>query len=196
MVFVVVAFNTAGGFGDPHFLSLDGKDYTFNGLGEYTLLNGLDGRFILQGRTKKTASPSGDASVGTELSAIVAKAWNSDTVQIQTHQFRKVDALINGQLISFDFIQIHSKSNVTLTQGSNKGEINVTFSDVSLSVRVLSGMIRLMMSISPKYRNKTQGLLGVWNGNPDDDLRAKGGRVLPATATATEIHEEFGQTCQ
>ena len=39
--------------GDPHFTTLDGKEFTFNGWGEYTLANIiLDGsEFLAQGRT-------------------------------------------------------------------------------------------------------------------------------------------------
>ena len=43
------------GWGDPHVTTLDGRIYTFNGLGEYTLLQatgeGGSGEFSLQGRT-------------------------------------------------------------------------------------------------------------------------------------------------
>jgi hypothetical protein len=42
------------GFGDPHFTTLDDRGYTFNGLGEYTLIRiGNDSvrEFELQGRT-------------------------------------------------------------------------------------------------------------------------------------------------
>ncbi len=40
-------------FGDPHIISLDNYAYTFNGLGEYTVINVRNGLFIMQGRTKQ-----------------------------------------------------------------------------------------------------------------------------------------------
>jgi len=39
-------------WGDPHFVTLDGTNYTFNGLGEYTMVNAKNGHFELQARTK------------------------------------------------------------------------------------------------------------------------------------------------
>ncbi|KAK2090009.1 hypothetical protein P7K49_031265 [Saguinus oedipus] len=45
-------------FGDPHITTLDGVNYTFNGLGDFLLVQAQDGNssFQLQGRTAQTAS--------------------------------------------------------------------------------------------------------------------------------------------
>lgn len=45
-------------FGDPHITTLDGANYTFNGLGDFLLLRAWDGNssFELQGRTAQTGS--------------------------------------------------------------------------------------------------------------------------------------------
>ena len=64
-------------FGDPHVVTLDGKNYTFNGLGEYTMIDVKDGFFELQARTK-LAKGGGTATV---FAAAVAKQQNSSTVQ-------------------------------------------------------------------------------------------------------------------
>ena len=44
---------TAWGWGDPHITTLDDRTYTFNGWGEYTLLEPASNKtqFVLQGRT-------------------------------------------------------------------------------------------------------------------------------------------------
>lgn len=39
------------GFGDPHFTTLDGRSYTFNGWGEYILLD-IDDSISIQARTE------------------------------------------------------------------------------------------------------------------------------------------------
>ena len=41
---------TALGNGDPHISTLDSTTYTFNGHGEFTMLNALNGTYILQAR--------------------------------------------------------------------------------------------------------------------------------------------------
>ena len=70
-------------WGDPHFMTLDGQNYTFNGLGEYVMVDAKDGFFQLQSRTQ-LAKGGGTATV---FSAAVAKERESSTVQVN---------LING----------------------------------------------------------------------------------------------------
>ena len=64
-------------FGDPHVITLDGRNYTFNGLGEYTMINVKDNFFQLQARTK-LAKGGGTATV---FSSAVAKEQNTSIVQ-------------------------------------------------------------------------------------------------------------------
>ena len=46
---VVFCFvNKGWGWGDPHFVTLDGANYTFNGLGEYVMIDAQNGTFQLQ----------------------------------------------------------------------------------------------------------------------------------------------------
>ena len=54
-------------WGDPHFTTLDDRGYTFNGLGEYTLIrigNESSREFELQGRTALV-----NGSIATQFSA-------------------------------------------------------------------------------------------------------------------------------
>lgn len=53
-----ISFFPAWMFGDPHITTLDGANYTFNGLGDFLLVRAKDGNssFLLQGRTALTGS--------------------------------------------------------------------------------------------------------------------------------------------
>ena len=52
------SFVPAWMFGDPHITTLDGTNYTFNGLGDFLLVRTRDrnSSFLLQGRTAQTGS--------------------------------------------------------------------------------------------------------------------------------------------
>ena len=64
-------------WGDPHFITLDNKSFTFNGLGEYTMVAIDDGTFELQARTKRTRG----RGLGTVFSAAAAKEMNTPAVE-------------------------------------------------------------------------------------------------------------------
>ena len=74
-------FITAWGWGDPHITTLDDKVYTFNGLGEYTLLQltaaSGNGTFTLQGRTELVIN-----STATQFSAFAFGSPSTDIVEV------------------------------------------------------------------------------------------------------------------
>ena len=68
-------------FGDPHLVTLDGFSYTFNGHGEYTMLNIAEIGFEFQARMQPLKR-KGKNSRGTFLMAFVLRDEDSDTVQV------------------------------------------------------------------------------------------------------------------
>ena len=74
-------FLPATTFGDPHLVTLDGFSYTFNGHGEYTMLNIEEIGFKFQARMQPLKSDGKD-SRGTFLMAFVLTDDDSDTVQV------------------------------------------------------------------------------------------------------------------
>ena len=83
-------FTTTTGwfYGDPHIRTLDGFQYTFNGLGEYTLIETTHGNFTLQGRTAKARDDSGKEMDATIFSAFAARDNNSDTFHVEMNATR------------------------------------------------------------------------------------------------------------
>ena len=76
LVTYAFCYTVAWGRGDPHFTTLDGRTYTFNGLGEYVLLRESSNNFEFQGRTE--SAPNSNATI---FSAFVIKD-GSDTVEV------------------------------------------------------------------------------------------------------------------
>ena len=67
-------------FGDPHFVTIDGGNYTFNGFGEYTMVNYDNGTFLVQARTGFLPN----ATDATAFLAGAVKEVNSSTVEVRT----------------------------------------------------------------------------------------------------------------
>ena len=75
-------FSVATGFGDPHLITFDGVEYTFNGYGEYHILQVAGPDFNLQGRMQPLIDEFGNANRGTVYTAFAMKETNSDAVQV------------------------------------------------------------------------------------------------------------------
>ena len=64
-------------WGDPHFTTSDGNEYTFNGLGEYRIFKSADDRFELQGRTQLINGSTATEFSATEFSAFVGRQFST-----------------------------------------------------------------------------------------------------------------------
>ncbi|XP_045179635.2 deleted in malignant brain tumors 1 protein-like [Mercenaria mercenaria] len=75
-------------WGDPHFRTLDGLPFTFNGLGEYTLLQVRTENFTfdLQARTERARKKDGTLSDATVFSAFAAMESSGASIHVELNQ--------------------------------------------------------------------------------------------------------------
>ncbi|PFX32349.1 Mucin-4 [Stylophora pistillata] len=175
---------------DPHFVTLDGKNYTFNGLGEYIMADARDGFFQLQARTK-LAKGDGTATV---FSAAAAKEGNSSIVQVELND-AGIGVLIDGE--SFDYISLSNESvilngSVAVAKPDNNSFLMVFPSGISVTAKAVSGALSLVLAAPNSFKNQTKGLLGTWNDDPEDDFLTPNGTILPSSANGKNIHYNFG----
>lgn len=82
LLILILLFSVAITFGDPHIVTLDGVEYTFNGYGEYDILQ-VDGpEFKLQGRMKPLVDEHGKTTRATVYRAFALKENSSDILQV------------------------------------------------------------------------------------------------------------------
>lgn len=58
------------------------------------------------------------------------------------------------------------------------------------------GLMTFVVTLSDEYFNKTRGLLGTYNDNPEDDFTLPNGTVLSSNLTSSQIHYDFGLVCK
>ncbi|KAK7482987.1 hypothetical protein BaRGS_00025764, partial [Batillaria attramentaria] len=146
-------------FGDPHIVTLDEKDYVFNGWGEYTMvtLNTTDVNFVLQGRTDLAETENGTLTNATVFTAFGAEE--------------------NG---------------VGVFVGLDAG--NKSWAHIGVSMRFKS--LAVSVSLPLTFQGQTQGLLGNFNREKEDDMALPDGTVLPNNLTERQIFEQLGKKWQ
>ena len=184
-------------YGDPHIITLDGLKYTFNGKGEFVLIEMDDESFTLQARMVPIDSSTSNVSIATVFTAILAQELYSDTVQFEIISSQIV-VFVDGGEVDFSSLTEQTFDNVTVAYLGNDTYSATFSSGAYLEIREENEIFSvLIVNLPQEFMEKnTRGLMGSFNGNTSDDLLPKLGQVaLPLTASLQEIHEQFGITC-
>lgn len=185
--------------GDPHMVTFDGFQYTFNGRGEFVLTETSDGSFSLQGRMLPITTVQNTPSQATVYKVIAGKQNDSDTVQFEIIDDCGFIVLVNGEQVVFGLINQQEFSNVVVSYLGNNTFSASFSSGVYVEVKEEVGIISVVsVSLPASFEEKeTRGLMGSFNGNIADDLVPNSGQEsLSLNSSIREIHELFGITCK
>ncbi|XP_038618912.1 sushi domain-containing protein 2 isoform X1 [Tachyglossus aculeatus] len=184
----------ASGFGDPHFLTFDGANFTFNGLGEYVLLESNLTSLSVQGRTWPAQMPNGSEAQATGLSSVAMREGSSDVIEVRhLERTAGLEVLLNQEVLDLSeqswmdlkglFLSSsaagRSIRNVSVMFASGAGvEVRGPGSPWGLSVAVL---------LPESFWDRTWGLFGRLNGAPGDDIAFRNGTALPSDADPWQL---------
>uniref|UniRef100_A0A8C5D8K2 Sushi domain containing 2 n=1 Tax=Gouania willdenowi TaxID=441366 RepID=A0A8C5D8K2_GOUWI len=171
-------------FGDPHFITFDGVAYSFNGKGEYDLVHTDSRELTIQGRTE----PVNGTIKATQLTAVAMREASSDVIEVRLDRSRGgLEVLQNQKVLPFSeqswmdlngvFVFSPTSTNVTVMFPSGAG-VEVRQTEQTMTATVL---------LSEEFKGNTMGLLGVFNGNPDDDLLLRNGEVVRNNSNPEEV---------
>ncbi|XP_041471621.1 mucin-4-like [Lytechinus variegatus] len=206
-------------WGDPHINTIDGKKYTFNGLGEYRLMSYNHGDpFVLQSRTGKAFNGTEPVEHGTVFTGFAA-TQGITTVEFQLNDNRtEMNILVNRTSINmtafledgFDSLDqtfiLSLDTSDNETEPANETKVTALFQadghpSTSFTVTFKNAILDIGVMVPSEYsENGTgMGLLGNVNGNKSDDFLLRNGTTLTdppgRNLTDREIFE-FGQTWQ
>lgn len=171
-------------YGDPHIITFDGYRYSFQMVGEFTLVKAKDNSFEIQ--VRQGAVP------GRQLSLNTGAAMKVGNSRVAFYSKDFPDANTNTQL------RIDGQPTVVQGSLSLPGGGEITRSGSDYVVEWLTGeQVRIhnitvagstFMNVTPAVPDQSDryiGLLGNLNGDPNDDLRTRGGNVVPTKNNST-----------
>ncbi|KAL8164764.1 UNVERIFIED_CONTAM: hypothetical protein K2H54_004196 [Gekko kuhli] len=178
----------ASAFGDPHFITFDGTHFTFNGLGEYTVLESSLTSLRVQGRTRQ-ASLNGTEAKVTGFSAIAMQENNSDVVEMRLpeHSSSILEVLLNHQALNFSEQTWMDPKGLFLYAVPGISATVMFSSGVGIEVKGTGELLSITILLPERFLNHTRGLFGVMNDNPQDDFTLRNGTVLHSSSSPEQL---------
>ena len=200
-------------WGDPHFQTVDGLTYTFNGYGEYILLESEENDLGVQVRLALLNSTFN----ATVISAVAVVQGGIQPVQVEESE-GDVIVYVNGSAIelsaeddqnkivtedttynSFDEF-VASEQNFSMAEYislrfSDDDLIITTSTGASVMVSSSSSVLHLAVEVNDDFVNATAGLLGYFNANDSDDFYTPHGEILPSNSSERDLFS-YGKLCE
>ncbi|XP_066283029.1 mucin-like protein [Branchiostoma lanceolatum] len=182
---------------DPHIQTLDGRNYTFNGLGEYVLLDLNDEEYQVQARTSQAEG----TSHATVFTSIVAYQMGHSPIQVNLVGTDGLQLYVNYTAVDMTlFVELQHEEEVediaSVSALSNSSLLIFFYNELSVKVTAQKAMLHLEYAVPDQYQKKTKGLLGYWDGNSENDFVAFDESVLPSDSSEEDIFNLFGETWQ
>ncbi|MCU0338951.1 MAG: VWD domain-containing protein [Spirosomaceae bacterium] len=171
--------------GDPHIRTLDELDYSFQGHGEFVVLKATSNDLEIQAR-QEDYNNTGMATVNT---AVVVRMGN-DVVQVNANPAR---LYINRSPITTSFTEQKLANGTLLTKDPDKYTLTNSQGDkVVIGSRGGYYLLDYLVTLSSVRAGKVTGLLGNFDGNPDNDLTLSSGATVEVTFA--NLHGTFAES--
>nr|DBA23275.1 TPA: hypothetical protein GDO54_014205 [Pyxicephalus adspersus] len=179
----------ASSFGDPHFVTFDGSNFTFKGRGEYTLVSSTYHSLTIQGRTQAANFENGSLTSVTGFSSVAMQEKDSDVIEVRlAENSTSLEVLLNQEVLHLDRTWMDLKG-VFLFAGSNQSITAMFSSGAGVEVRGEGGFISINTLLPHEFMNQTQGLLGKMNDDATDDFTFRNGTILSTNAKPEEFFQ-------
>ncbi|MGW4380180.1 VWD domain-containing protein [Kitasatospora sp. NPDC004531] len=178
-----------GSNGDPHLTTFDGLRYDFQAAGEFTAVESTADDLRIQ--VRQTPYPG---STLVSINRAVAMNVAGDRLGLYLAE-TGIDVHVDGAL------QHLPEGDTNLPRGGRITRVNaeglesyrVVWPDGTLLTANVVGTwgLNVQVRLAPSRKALVRGLLGDFDGDPDQDLRTRDGRTLPADPPFDQLYRTF-----
>ncbi|NER98781.1 MAG: hypothetical protein F6J86_33990 [Symploca sp. SIO1B1] len=182
-------------WGDPHIETFDGKNYEFQTLGEFVLVESNSGDLQIQVRQERFNNTSNRVSVNTAVATLVDGTNVGFYLgQNQSLEIDGIDtSLSNGSFLTVGNSHITRVGNTfTIIYAGDDGI--VTNEDDRLEVTLYNNHITTEVFLSREREGSVQGILGNGDMDPTNDFALRNGTVLSDQLSLDEIYGEYADS--
>ncbi|RZS34250.1 NleD-like pathogen effector protein (putative zinc metallopeptidase) [Herbihabitans rhizosphaerae] len=183
--------NCGGSNGDPHLTTFDRHHYDMQAAGEFVAAKSANGDLEIQVRQMPYPGSS-------DVSLNRAVAMNVAGDRIGIYQDGDQPRLhVNGKPATVNGVQpLPRGGRIAHVTGDGRDAYLMTWPDGS---RVWTGAIggwglRMDTELAPARKGAVQGLLGDFDGKPENDLRPRNGQPLPEKPSYDQLYKEFAKS--
>ena len=170
---------------DPHLITIDGLNYSFQAVGEFILAKSEIDNLEIQSRQSRYGGPNSQVSVNTGFGfnvngarVSIVKSPSGDTVLF-------IDDLEQAQIGD---IRLDSGGLISVTANS----LQLVWPDGSIAIVADRGnFMNLSLALSSRHQGRITGLLGNFDGEVENDIVTSSGEDLSTQASANDIYGIF-----
>ena len=159
-------------WGDPHITTLDGVQYTYNGLGVYVLMRTLDShpsKLQVQISTRRVGN--GTVFSGCSLRDTFA------SVEFYVSSANHISLLVGGTEVDFSRLATLNTNEVEYSRNDVSTEFQFKLIDSDFIMKILvneAGLLNFVISPPFDFESNVEGLLGNFDGIQENDLVSRG----------------------
>ncbi len=174
--------------GDPHMTTLDGKEFTFNGAGEFLMIDSTLHDLTVQSRMEVYSNT--EASIYT---AVVVQIEDSAKVQVERLRTSQTSILVDGEplYLGSSPIRVHNFNGVQISVSTeDSSDVRVAFkSGVVVIFHMVDDVMSFIAEMNEEFQGQISGLLGNLNGDPEDDFQFPNGTIIRDLSSLKDIHD-------
>ncbi|CAD5122659.1 DgyrCDS11069 [Dimorphilus gyrociliatus] len=179
--------------GDPHIRTADGKQYVFNGFGEFWMIKST--KFKLQFRTAKALNQKNEPTDATIFSGVAGEYHDDARITVKLDDLREnLLIYINDATDAVsswwnDPLKTGLYSDNGLTLSKSNSSLQVVFrNQISLSLEAKVQQLDIRIALPEELKKESvSGLIGTFNGNMSDDFVQPDGTILSENSTEREL---------